>query len=252
MCCPTQAQVFTDHGFINGRLLCKQLWLVWNGFSLQRAPVISVGRAEFGTVFLGWIVFGITSESVWRWNYRSIPLTSSGPSISLRPISLLVFWWILLGTCLSLYGIYQTLAPAGWPRALDTQYQDFIKSFGETAESDRIARGVLHALREKRAFSTFGAPNIFGGFLIPVLMALLGTIISPPAKRLRGLLYDRRFDRLLRALSKPVSRRDSSGFLYNRLVHFSFKSSDFGSIAKSFCICFYANVITNNANSILR
>ena len=164
-------------------------WLVWNGIALLRAPVISIGRPAFGTVFLGFIVFWIAAESTKRWSSSANDPAGNKSAIKiLQSLSWISHWLILLGTLLALYAVYQVMGPQGWPRTITTQYHEYAKVFGDSVETDVIAQGVLHALQEQRAFSTFGAPNIFAGFLILVLVGFLGMFFFQSSKLYRGFL----------------------------------------------------------------
>lgn len=187
-------------------------WAVWNGIALLRAPVAAIGRTEFSTVLQGFLVFWVVAEAARRWGSvpppspgtpppappksdrsgrsdrsdRSSQPTGAEPAAEvdshhlhgMTPPQIVGLWWAVVGVALSVYAIYQVLGPAGWPKTFATLHDSILSGLGSEAETEPILASVLHALKEGRAFATFGAPNIFGGFLIVAALLLAGFAFS--------------------------------------------------------------------------
>lgn len=100
----------------------------------------------------------------------------------LSPARLLAWFLAGLTALLALWGLYQVFGPAGFPRTFRTLEQTLLLQPG--AADEALQEGLLHAVRERRAASTLGAPNIFASFCVLAL---------PPAAALAlGRLRERR------------------------------------------------------------
>lgn len=160
----------------------------------MRSPVHAFGRSEFATVFQGFLVFWIVAEAARRW--RSVPqpesdhLDETGSLPGSRGMTagqILGLWLAVTGVGLAAYGIYQVLGPAGWPKTFATLHDQIQLGTEMQPVADPIVQSVLYALQEGRAFSTFGAANIFGGFLAIALLLLAGFFLSSKRTSVRVL-----------------------------------------------------------------
>lgn len=172
-------------------LLLQGAWVLWNYVALLRAPVSAIGRHDFATILLGFMVFWITARSLRRWHALPAPRAISTGSTAdagiradetLSPCRIVVLWWTALAAGLSIYAVYQIYGPAGWPKTFATLRELLHHSMPGATESDRTIGGVMHALKEKRAFATFGAPNVFAAFLVPALAFAAHEILTGSRK----------------------------------------------------------------------
>lgn len=177
-------------------LVLQGAWVAWNYVALLRAPVAAIGRHEFATVLLGFFVFFLTARAIQRWHALPPPRTISAPAgdasppaaageaATLSPCRIVVLWWMALAVGLSAYAIYQIYGPSGWPKTFATLREWLYHSMPGATESDRTIGGVMHALMEKRAFATFGAPNVFAAFLVPALAFATHEILAGSRRRI--------------------------------------------------------------------
>lgn len=170
-------------------MLLQGAWVLWNYVALLRAPVSAIGRHDFATILLGFMVFWITARSLRRWSALPAPRaisavadTGTQADETLSPCRIVVLWWTALAAGLSIYAIYQIYGPAGWPKTFATLRELLHHSMPGATESDRTIGGVMHALKEKRAFATFGAPNVFAAFLVPALAFAAHEILTGSRK----------------------------------------------------------------------
>ncbi len=187
---PRTTQIGT-HNLYFVALAIQAAWLAWNGIALLRAPVDALGRTAFATIFQGSLVFWIVAEAARRWPHLPPPESPHAADAPRTPPhtqgitapQIVGFWWAAAAVLLALYGLYQVWGPAGWPKTFATLYQQIRADYGTGTAVQPTVSGVLHALQEKRAFATFGAPNIFAGFLVGGLALVLGFGFSAGSAR---------------------------------------------------------------------
>ncbi len=185
-------------------MVLQAAWLLWWAVVASMAPVASIGRPFFLTIFWGFLVFYIACESAWRWTWQPAPGEGILESASLREADkggaahilsageVGALWLALAGVALAAYGMYQVWGPAGWPKTFASIHEALRSAMDEPGMADAAVegttlQGVMHALEEGRAFSTFGAPNLFAGFLIPSLAVLAAWVVSPRSRMSRGM-----------------------------------------------------------------
>jgi tetratricopeptide (TPR) repeat protein len=137
------------------------LFLCWTLVATARAPIIS----EANPIAVSFL------EGLWVLTIGALVFTSNAasPSGSLNPLRLLTQFFVIAALLLSLYALYQY----GW--GFSRLYEQ-LKWQEQFLGMDRIEWGILHALKEKRVFATFGNSNVFGGFLAIAFPFLLASV----------------------------------------------------------------------------
>ncbi len=143
-------------GLPAGTVLLLALLAAWAAYwSFNSGPgTIEIAWQRRGFGFL--VCAGAFATALVAAQYWELP--------RLSPVRLLVVFLAGAGVLLAAWGLYQVLGPAGWPRTFRTLEQTLLAEPG-TADG-AIREGLLHAVRERRAASTLGAPNIFASFCV--------------------------------------------------------------------------------------
>lgn len=127
-----------------------------------RAPLLSEARPTMVSFVEGlWVV--IIAVLVVK---SSTALWPGNPHQLLR---LVMGFFIVTALLLCLYAIYQYV----W--GFSRLYEE-LKWQENFLGMDRIGWGILHALKEKRVFASFGNANVFGGFLAMAFPFLLASV----------------------------------------------------------------------------
>lgn len=97
--------------------------------------------------------------------------------------------WVAVGVAavtgaLAVHAHWQVFGPAEAPGTFRAMEQRILERLPET---DPMREGLLHAVRERRASSTLGAPNIFGSFMAAGFLVVLALGFAPGGRR-RGVL----------------------------------------------------------------
>lgn len=136
------------------------LFLCWSVVAALRAPLISEARPAMVS-FL---------EGLWVLIIAVLILRSSAtirPANAYQPLRLVMSFFVITALLLCLYAIYQYAWGFG-------RLYEQLKGQEQFLGMGRIEWGILHALKEKRVFASFGNANVFGGFLalaFPFLLA---------------------------------------------------------------------------------
>ena len=163
------------------------LFFLWCWIRNLASPVPAMGRPFLGMILEGlWILGGVQivlalekspGSSVERPLGMSAPPLSLFEAISLRSLAMIYF--VILLFLFSLHGIYQYFI--GFEKQLE-----MVKDAGLYQGEDPVSEGILYALRERRASSRFGNPNLLAAFLslsLPFLLQMLFKSPSPDRKK---------------------------------------------------------------------
>lgn len=148
-----------------GPLVAVAVWFVLWMVAFLRAPSVACARPEFMTVLAGVAAYVIAFCGVACYPSRA----------SIAAASLVVNALIVIIGFSALFGVYQVIGPAGWPRTFGSMERDILETM---AANDPLRDGLLHALREKRAAGTVGAPNIFASLCLFALPLALGAAFA--------------------------------------------------------------------------
>ena len=165
------------------------LFILWCFIRNLFSPVPAMGRPFLGMILEGfWVLGGVqialalerspgsSEEHPFGMN---APPSSHHPfeALSLRTLAMLYF--VILLFAFSLHGIYQYFI--GFEKQME-----MVKNAGLYQGEDPFSEGILYALRERRASSRFGNPNLFAAFLslsLPFLLQMLLQSSSPDRKK---------------------------------------------------------------------
>ncbi len=145
-------------------LCAYSLFLCWSVVAALRAPLISEARPAMVS-FL---------EGMWVLIIATLIFGSSAairPANAYQPLRLVTSFFVITALLLCIYAIYQY----AW--GFSRLYEQ-LKGQEQFLGMDRIEWGILHALKEKRVFASFGNPNVFGGFLALAFPFVLASTVG--------------------------------------------------------------------------
>lgn len=122
----------------------------WTGMYLVTAAV------PVGTAILGVLVFFLGAAAARGGGVVLAPWVAGGV--------------VVAAVLMALHAHWQVFGPAGAPGTFRSMERNILETL---SEGDPMREGLLHAVRERRASSTLGAPNIFGSFMAAGLLAAL-------------------------------------------------------------------------------
>lgn len=158
-------------------------WLLLWGVAFAGAPVMVLGRAGMQTALLGFLMLLATWSVMAAWPEEQLsPAKSSGASTQLSPFTILCGWLAVFLGLFALYGVWQALGPAWGPKTFRAMEADVLL----LPESHPSREGLLHAVRERRAAGTVGAPNVFASFCVAGAALAAGACIAARTAAARG------------------------------------------------------------------
>lgn len=131
---------------------------VWVVGLIAMAPVPALGRPMVVIVLQGALVFATAC-----WLARSD---------GARACSMIAWWIVGLAVAMGLHGIYQVHGTAAMPGTFKASEAALLA--GASGYDADMLEGILHALREGRASSWWGSPNIFAGIVAAALPLAAG------------------------------------------------------------------------------
>lgn len=188
------AQAWPLHGFLTGAGMIALLAVaILPGKT--RVPSLDI---HGGVALLALVLWGLF-RGLGGWLAPYLP-PATGPAVTALLLAIVYTLGLLLArrdghgvtrlvaitllavtTLMSLHAFWQVYGPAGMPGTFRSMEQSILR---DVAESDPMREGLLHAVREGRASSTLGAPNIFGSFcVVGLLLSISGVAFFRGAGR---------------------------------------------------------------------
>lgn len=161
-------------------LLGAFAWPVFWGLGLFWAPVPALARDSVDIFFQGYLVFAAAMCGVLCWSRAGEDYSSLT-----HPVRVASAWLGGLAAVLAVHGLYQVWGPASWPGTHAAMAATIEAGAGLYSES--IREGLLHALREGRASSRIGSPNLFAGVLAIAMPLVLGMAARDRQRRRWGI-----------------------------------------------------------------
>ncbi len=145
-------------------LCAYSLFLCWSVVAALRAPLISQARPTMVSFLEGmWVL--VIAVLIFR-SSADIRLANA-----YQPLRLVTSFFVITALLLCLYAIYQYAWGFG-------RLYEQLKGQEQLLRMDRIEWGILHALKEKRVFASFGNANVFGGFLALAFPFVLASAVE--------------------------------------------------------------------------
>lgn len=164
-------------------LLLGAAWLLVWGLAFARAPVMVLGREGMQTAALGFLTLLAMWALFAAWPEEQLfPAKAGDPSSQLSPFTILCGWLAVFLGLFALYGVWQSLGPAWGPKTFRALEADILL----LPESDPSREGLLHAVRERRAAGTVGAPNVFASFCVAAVALAAGVCVAARTAVARG------------------------------------------------------------------
>ncbi|MEQ8821415.1 MAG: hypothetical protein RLY93_14350 [Sumerlaeia bacterium] len=154
-------------------------FLLWWNVRFPGAPVPPMAVGEMASAWQGFMIFVAVCGFVACW-----PREWREDDLHLPPENVIALWATGAGALLGLFAIYQVFGPAALPRTFASQERLLLQN--ADLFDPPIFEGMLHAVRERRASTTFGNPNVFAGFLAAVLPFALGLAWAAWLRRKRA------------------------------------------------------------------
>lgn len=138
--------------------IAAMTWMTVWALGVWRAPVQALGRPAIVEIAQGALAFVAMA-----WLARADGERARGA----------VVWWIAgLASVMGLHAIYQVFGNAAMPGTYKAALEQLARDPG--AYDPETLEGIRHALREARASSWWGSPNIFAGLLAAAIPLLAG------------------------------------------------------------------------------
>ncbi|MCB2156502.1 O-antigen ligase family protein [bacterium] len=153
-------------------------WVGWWALRQLDSPLPAQARIQLAQMFQGTLVFLTAMSAIVTWPRRDFrPIGEEHHT--LPPHQLAAMWLGGLTAFLALFAIYQVIGPPSLPFTYRAQEQTVAAN--PQAFDPASYEGILHALRERRAASRLGSPNVFAG-LIAIAMPLIVALAFGPGK----------------------------------------------------------------------